>query len=132
MLSGLAIDNNDALSRRDQGLEFLNVTSQVAIEKIGSTSQGPRQTDEYRITNNSPSVIDTHLLIIVRGLYSQIRLENASGLTRSIDPFVRVFLPDGVLQPGQSIVQTLTFMRLDRNGPTLSYILDLLSGQGNP
>src|SRR6266545_22421 len=68
VISGLAADNNDALSRRDQGLEFLDVTSQAAIEKTGSNSQGGRQTDQYRITNRSQSVVDTHLLIIARGL----------------------------------------------------------------
>src|SRR5262249_30305250 len=79
VLSGLAIDNNDALSRRDEGLEFLNVTSQAAIQKIGSNDQGGRQTDQYRITNSGQSVVDTHLLIIVRGLSHEILLENASG-----------------------------------------------------
>src|SRR5205807_223270 len=83
VLSGLAMDNNDALSRRDEGLEFLDVTAQTAIERIGSNSQGERQTDEYRITNKSSSVIDSHLLIIVRGLSNEIFLENASGTTRS-------------------------------------------------
>jgi hypothetical protein len=133
MLSGLAIDNNDPLSRRDEGLEFLDVTSQVAIERIGSNSQGGRQTDEYRMTNSSPSVVDTNLLIIVRGLSNEIRLENASGTTRRGDPFIRVFLPNGVLQPGQSIVQSLIFRRPGgNNAPPVSYTLDLLSGQGNP
>jgi hypothetical protein len=51
MLSGLAIDDNDPLARRDQGLEFLDVTSQAAIDRIGSNGQGVRQSDEYRITN---------------------------------------------------------------------------------
>jgi len=133
MLSGLAIDDNDHLARRDQGLEFLDVTSQVDIERIASNTQGRRQTDEYRITNSSPSVVDTHLLIIVRGLPHETELENASGTTRSGDPYIRVFLPDGVLQPGQNIVQTLIFKRQGgNNAPPVSYTLDLLSGQGNP
>jgi len=133
MLSGLAIDDNDHLARRDQGLEFLDVTSQVDIERIASNTQGRRQTDEYRITNSSPSVVDTHLLIVVRGLPPEIQLENASGTTRSGDPYIRVFLPDGVLQPGQNIVQTLIFKRQGgNNAPPVSYTLDLLSGQGNP
>ena len=107
------------LSRRDQGLEFLDVTSQTTIEKTGSNSQGGRQTDQYRITNKSQSVVDTHLLIIVRGLPDGIQLENASGITRSGDPYIRVFLPDGVLQPGQNIVQTLIFKRQGgNNAPT--------------
>ena len=133
MLSGLAIDDNDPLARRDEGLEFLDVTSQVDVELIASHSQGKRQTDEYRITNSSPSVVDTHLLIIVRELPDEIRLENASGTTRSGDPYIRVFLPNGVLEPGQNIVQTFIFRRPGgNNGPPVSYTLDLLSGQGNP
>ena len=31
MLSGLAIDDNDPLARRDQGLEFLDVTPQPLL-----------------------------------------------------------------------------------------------------
>jgi len=133
MLSGLAIDDNDPLSRRDQGLEFLDVTRQADIERIASNSQGSRHTDEYRITNSSLSAVDTHLLIVVRGLPPEIQLENASGTTRSGVPYIRVFLPDGALQPGQNIVQTLIFrQRGGNNAPPLIYALDLLSGQGNP
>jgi hypothetical protein len=133
MLSGLAIDSNDPLSRRDEGLEFLDVTSQANVEKIGSNSHGGRQTDQYRITNRGQSVVDTHLLIIVRGLPHETELENASGTTQSGDPYIRVFLPNGVLQPGQNIVQTLIFSRDGGNNASpISYVLDLLSGQGNP
>jgi Di-haem cytochrome c peroxidase len=133
MPSGLAIDENDPLARRDEGLEFLDVTSQLAIERIASNSQGGRQTDQYRITNNSQSVVDTHLLIIVRGLSRGIQLENASGTTHNGDPYIRVFLPNGVLQPSQHILQTLIFKRPGGNNASpVSYVLDLLSGQGNP
>jgi cytochrome c peroxidase len=132
MLSGLAIDDNDPLSRRDEGLEFLDVTPQTVVDKIGSNSHGGRQSDEYRITNSSQSVVDTHLLIIVRGLPHETELENASGTTRSGDPYIRVFLPNGVLEPGQNIVETLVFRRESNNPAPLSYVLDLLSGQGNP
>jgi len=77
--------------------------------------------------------VDTHLLIVVRGISDDIRLENASGTTRDGDPYLRIFLPDGVLQPGQSIVQTLIFKRKGgSNAPVVGYALDLLSGQGNP
>jgi hypothetical protein len=133
MLSGLAIDDNDPLARRDEGLEFLDVTSQARVEKIDSDRDGGRQTDQYRITNSSQSVVDTHLLIIVRGLPHDTELENASGRTYSGDPYIRVFLPNGVLQPGQNILQTLVFSREGgNNAPPLNYFLDLLSGQGNP
>jgi len=132
VISGLAADNNDPLSRRDQGLEFLDVTPQTTTERVGSNSQGGRQTDQYKITNKSQSVVDTHLLIIVRGLSNGIQLENASGSTHSGDPYIRVFLPDGVLQAGQNIVQTLIFRRQGGNNTGVNYVLDLLSGQGNP
>jgi hypothetical protein len=133
MLSGLAIDSNDPLSRRDQGLEFLDVTGQVEITLIGSNRVGrQRQEDVYRITNNSSSIIDTHLLLIARGLPGQIRMENTSGDTSAGDPYLRVFLPDGVLLPGQSTVQTLRFRRPASDDPQVSYVLTLLSGQGNP
>jgi hypothetical protein len=164
MLSGLAIDDNDPLARRDEGLEFVDVTSQLDIERISSGSGGTQQ-DEYRITNNSQSVVDTNLIIIVRGLPNGIQLENASGTTQSGDPYMRVFLPNGLLEPGQDIRQTLIFSPPDtQSGDSyvrvfladglrepgqnirqtsifsppdifsapISYILDFLSGQGNP
>jgi hypothetical protein len=141
--SGLATDSNDPLTRRDEGLEFLDVTSQISMERVSSNSQGSTQTDNYTITNSSTSVVDTNLLIIVKGLAAGITLENASGTTSTGNPYIRVFLPDGVLQPGcpqvltvaacQSIAQKLTFNRPGgNNAPAVSYTLDFLSGQGNP
>ena len=132
--SGLAIDNNDALSRRDQGLEFLDVNAQTLVERIRSNMEGARQTDEYRITNAGVSVVDTHLVIVVRGLSGQYRVENGSGFTRGGDQYVRVFLADGVLKPGQSITQTIRIRRLGGgvDSAPVSYSLDLMSGQGNP
>jgi hypothetical protein len=133
MPSGLPRSNNDALSRRDMGLEFLDVTAQVDIALIGSSSfGGHRQEYVYRITNNSSSIVDTHLLLVARGLPGQIEMENASGMTSAGDPYLRVFLPNGVLLPGQSIVNTLHFRRQSNNAPPVSYVLTLLSGQGNP
>jgi hypothetical protein len=132
-LSGKPQDNDDALSRRDMGLEFLDVTAQthVALNDSDSKGGGRRQVDEVQITNTSSSVVDTHLLVVVEGLPDQIRLANASGTTSTGEPYLRVFLADGVLPPGQSIVQTLRFERR-RNAPPVSYTLKLLSGQGNP
>jgi Di-haem cytochrome c peroxidase len=133
MLSGLAIDNNDPLSRRDEGLEFLDVTSQLRVERIRSNTDGARQTDTYRITNASSSVVDTHLLILVRKLPDRVSLENAREISSSGDPYMRVFLQNGVLEPGQSIVQTLAFRRPRGEGSApVNYTLDFLSGQGHP
>jgi Di-haem cytochrome c peroxidase len=131
--SGLATDSNDALTRRDEGLEFLDVTSETSIKRVSSSSQGSFQTDNYTITNISTSVIDTNLLIIVKGLAAGIQLENASGTTSTGNPYIRVFLTNGVIEPGQNIAQSLIFKRPGgNNAPPISYSLDLLSGQGNP
>jgi hypothetical protein len=131
--SGLATDSNDPLTRRDEGLEFLNVTSQTSIQRVSSNSQGSTQTDNYTITNSGTSVVDTNLLIIVQGLAAGVTLENASGTTSTGNPYIRVFLANGVIQPGQNIAQTLIFKRPGgNNAPAVSYTIDLLSGQGNP
>lgn len=131
MLSGRAIDNDDPLSRRDEGLEFLDVTRQVRTDRVDSDRSVLGTTDVYRLTNASDSVVDTHLLIVVRGLAAGARLKNASGTTRAGDPYIRVFLPDGVLQPGQKITQRFVFQGGPR-GRLPPYGLTLLSGQGNP
>lgn len=132
MPSGLPPDNNDPLSRRDMGLEFLDVTSQAHVALIDADRRGPgRQADRYRITNNGTSVIDTHLLVVARGLAGRERLQNASGTTKAGDPYLRVFLPEGVLLPGQSVVVSLQIRQQPHDGRA-NYRLVLLSGQGNP
>ncbi len=133
MPSGLPRVNNDPLSRRDMGLEFLDVTAQVDIRLIDSdTDRGGReQEDEYRITNNSSSVVDTHLLVVAKGLSDEVRMTNASGTSKVGEPYLREFLRDGLLLPGRSLRVTLCFEKA-RNSPPASYELMLLSGQGNP
>lgn len=113
------------------GIEFLDVTAQLNIAWIGTNSLGGHRQDIIRITNNSSAIVDTHLLVVVRGLVDRIRMENASGITSGGDPYVRLFLPNGVLSPGQSIVAPLGFKR-ESNAPPVRYTLMLLSGQGNP
>ena len=115
------------------GLEFLDVTGQVHVELIDSNSiGGKQQEDVYKITNNSPSTVDTHLLLIARGLSPiRSRWRTPAGSRARGDPYLRVFLPNGVLLPGQSIVETLRFKR-DAHAPPVSFSLVLLSGQGNP
>ena len=105
MPSGLATDSNDHLTRRDEGLEFLDVTSQTNIQRVSSNSHGSFETDNYTITNTGTSVVDTHLLIVVQGLASGVTLENASGTTSTGNPYIRVFLTNGVIEPGQNIAQ---------------------------
>ena len=55
----------------------------------------------------------------------------ASGRTSTGDPYLRVFLPNGVLAPGQSTDVSLTFRRQSR-APSIKFDLMLLSGQGTP
>jgi hypothetical protein len=131
LLSGLAVDNDDPLSRRDQGLEFLDVTQRVRVDRIDRDHSGPRIEDVYRLTNISDTVVDTHLLFIVRGLPAGVRLQNASGTTRSGEPYIRMFLTDGVLLPGQRVTLRLVLSGgARRRLPT--YGVTLLSGQGYP
>jgi cytochrome c peroxidase len=126
--SGLPANNNDALSRRDMGLEFLDVTKQVSTQITTDSANG---NDKLRLTNTSSSMVDTHLLIIVQGLPKGVELSNASGMTKDGNPYLRVFLSDGVLNPSQSIQEELRFKR-STDAPKVSYTLKLLSGQGNP
>jgi hypothetical protein len=149
MPSGLPISVNDPLSRRDAGLEFLNVTSQLTTTRTISRDAQGREVDIYKITNNGSLIVDTNLLVIIQGLFNQARLVNASGITQSGDPnlvvilpngdlqtgpkggdpYLRVILPNGVLQPGQSITEQLVFEG-GRNGSNVTYSVNLLSGQG--
>lgn len=131
MLSGLTVDNDDPLSRRDLGLEFLDVTRKISIDRVSSARSRHTNEDVYQLTNASDSLVDTHLLIIVRGLPAGVRLKNASGTTHDGAPYIRVFLPDGVLQPGQRITQRFVFTHAPRTNPP-AYELTLLSGQGDP
>jgi cytochrome c peroxidase len=124
MLSGLAIDDNDPLARRDEGLEFLDVTPQASVQLSSSSGN----TDVWLITNTSNSVIDTHLLVIVTGLPAGVTVD-AKEKTTTGTPYYRMFLPDGVLNPGQSISTTVV---RTGGGSSSSYTFQLMSGQGKP
>ena len=131
MPSRLAIDENDKLSRRDQGIEFLDVTSQLHFRLVDTDRDDGRQTDRYRITNNSTTVVDTHLLLIAKGLQKGVRMVNASGETSAGEPYLRVFLPEGVLLPGQSIERRLSFRHAPRSENVRPrYTINAQSGQG--
>ena len=133
--SGLAIANNDGLSRRDMGLEFLDVTGQVRSRRIASRvlRRGRLRFETFKLTNSSSSVVDTNLLIVVENLSPGAQLLNKSGTTSDGKPFIRVFLDenDGTLVPGGSVVSSLRFLRSPR-APRLSFSLKFLSGQGTP
>lgn len=143
VLSGLAMNNNDPLTRRDEGLDFLDVTSRLRVDKVGFGDSFSGGAAFVKLTNtskpqvtlpgvvDSASAIDTNLLIVVKGLDPLISLANASGTTSSGDPYVRVFLPNGVLTAGDSIVQPLAFVGSTGKGAP-SFQLTFLSGQGTP
>jgi len=136
LLSGAAIDDNDPLARRDQGLEFLDVTSQVTMTPTTAGNQ-----DTWLVTNSSAAVIDTHLLVILTNLAPGVTVDAASKTTGQAlpggkasgepagEPYYRVFLPSGVLNPGQSVALTVT---RTGGGSSASYTPRLLSGQGKP
>lgn len=130
-ISGLAQDNNDPLSRRDQGFEFVDVTPQTSVKLLERNRDADRERDVYQIFNKSSSVIDTHLLVIAKGLPRDVLLIKSNGTTRGGDPYRRVYLSGGVIKPGQSIIVALDFLRGPKD-PRVTYTLDLLSGQGNP
>ena len=130
MPSGRAVSNNDSLSRRDAGIELLDVTSKLSAQPIDTTG-GRREENAYRITNVSDSTVDTNLLVVVHGLNNQARLKNATGVSKSGEPYLRVYLPDGGLKPGQIIQQRLIFEGTT-SARQMHYTLGFLSGQGNP
>jgi hypothetical protein len=137
VISGKAIDDNDPLARRDEGLEFLDVTNKLGVQLTDRDISGEREVDTYTITNISKAtdvsgIVDTNLLIVAQGLPNGVQLENASAISSSGKPYLRVFLPNGVLKPGQSIVEQLVFDRGQPGSRPVSYTLDFLSGQGKP
>jgi len=94
-ISGLAIDDNDPLARRDEGLEFLDVTNKLGVQVTRDIS-GRREVDTYEITNISTAtdvsgIVDTNLLIIAQGLAKGVQLENASAISSSGNPIFVCF-----------------------------------------
>ena len=105
MLSGLAIDSNDPLSRRDQGLEFLDVTPQLAIAVTASNTTGPYVGRHRDLQDHEQQLVDrghppAHRSAEVSPARTAWR--TPAGPRAVGDPYLRVFLPDGVLLPGQS------------------------------
>jgi hypothetical protein len=122
LIAARSRDDDDDDGHRGDGL---------GRDREGHEGQRGEERRVYRITNSGTAAVDTHLLMIASGLSFDIEMTNASGTTSAGDPYRRVFLPNGVLTPGQSIDVTLRFRR-HRRSPPVSFTLTLLSGQGNP
>src|SRR5262249_716138 len=129
--SGLSVTSNDSLTRRDRGLEFLDVTSRIQVTR---SPTGPLKTHHLKLLNLSSEPIDTHLMLWFKGLPSSVRVVEAEGLTINMPapdlPYLRVFLPGGELAPGSSATVEVTFSA--PKDAKINYELLLLSGQGRP
>jgi hypothetical protein len=66
--------------------------------------------------------------VIVTGLPAGVTVD-AKEQTAAGEPYYRMFLPDGVLNPGQSISRTVVRAG---GGSSSSYTFELKSGQGKP
>lgn len=135
MASGLCSVSNDALTRRDFGLEFLDVTSRISVGFQRMLYQfGDDQTYRLKLTNISDEPIDTHLLLFFKGLPYGASVLSGEGRASKGEiaglPYQRVFLPDGVIEPGNSIdVIVKVFVPRQQQ---LKLNLTILSGQGKP
>jgi len=134
MASRLCRSNNDSLTRRDLGLEFLDVTSRLAIDIDKLPSNGLQRKQRITLSNISNEPIDTHLIVCFMNLTPGVQVMGAEGISVKTPvsgvPYLRLFLSDGILQPGTSVSVVVEF-----RGPARSeihYTLDLLSGQGKP
>jgi cytochrome c peroxidase len=135
MASGLCRSSNDLLTRRDFGLEFLDVTSRIQITRSGSRDPFGRMIlQRLKLLNVTDEPIDTHLLLCFKGLPPSVTVVGAEGLTTNTPmpglPYLRVFVPGGELAAGSSLTVVVAFSA-PRN-TKMNYTLDLLSGQGRP
>jgi cytochrome c peroxidase len=134
MASGLCTSNNDALTRRDRGFEFLDVTSRVAVALRGVDSDKGIQTHHLALTNIGSEPVDTNLIVCFMTMTAGVEVIDAEGRTAGTPvsgvPYVRAFIPEGAIGPGE----TMEFaVRLRISASTnVSYTIDLLSGQGKP
>jgi hypothetical protein len=133
MPSGRPLGSNDPLTRRDFGLEFLNVTSKLApgAPIVSDNNGGSEQQDDVLVKNTSSDIVDTHLIVVVDNLPAGVTLLDAGGRTKNGKPFVRVFLDGGALLPGNAQPITLRFKRARAGTKVTGYTLGFLSGQGD-
>ena len=141
MPSGRPAISNDPLTRRDLGLELLDVTGRARITRSVAPADTPARSglpavhvERLTLYNDGTEPIDTDLMVILKGLPASARLMNRDGVTLSLPspalPYRRLFLQGGAIRPGDSVELHLRFagpphMRLD-------YSVVLLSGNRTP
>lgn len=131
------ISSNDALSRRDRGLDFLEVTSSIVTSMGGATSDPSTGQTVQRVmlTNHSFAAIDGDLLVILTQMPAGAVLMNAEGQSTRMTgmigmPYLRLHLENGQLAPGASVPLDLDLkMAATVAG---SYGFRMLSGAGTP
>jgi hypothetical protein len=135
--SHMNIGSNDALSRRDRGLEFLDVTDRLTMQMDGSPVPAASGTMMQRmvLTNQSKDPIDGDLVLVMTEMPAGAVLMNAEGYATHMPglvgmPYLRVRFMDGQLAAGASMPVDL---HLQMPGPvTGGYSLRILSGAGAP
>ncbi|MGH9768299.1 MAG: cytochrome-c peroxidase [Blastocatellia bacterium] len=136
MASGLCVTSNDPLTRREFGLEFLDVSSRIQVTRSPVTRNpfGLLKVQRLKLLNISSEPVDTHLLLCFKGLPSSVKVVKAEGVTINTPapglPYLRVFLPGGELLPGSSATVVVSFST--PLNAQINYTLELLSGQGRP
>ena len=143
MPSGLPPFNNDPLTRRDFGLELLDVTDRITVRRSTDRADAPSgagtrprraRMERLILTNHATEPIDTDLMVVIRGLPQGAALMNASGVTETLPepslPYRRLFLPSGTIEPGRSMEVELRFSLPP--GGLLDYELFLYTGQIDP
>jgi cytochrome c peroxidase len=112
--SYLPVGSNDALSLRDQGLEFVEAANAVSATSLGVVLRSwsaalarPTFTEKWRVTNTGLSPIGGDLLLCFDALPPGLKVVNAEGVTTRVQPrgmpYIRIRLPGGTLVPGASI-----------------------------
>ncbi len=129
--------SDDALSRRDRGLEFLEVTGSLASDMDSPKYDAATRmfTQRVRLTNFSGTPVDGDLLVIVTQMPTGVLLMNAEGRSTRMAgmvgmPYLRLHLENGQLAAGASIPVDLQ-IRVVGSG-TGSYAFRMLSGAGVP
>jgi hypothetical protein len=131
------IGSNDPLSRRDRGLEFLDVTDRLTTQMDGPAVAAVDGTMMQRmmLTNQTKDPIDGDLVLVMTEMPTGAVLMNAEGYATHMPgmvgmPYMRVRFTDGQLAAGASMPVDL---RLQMTGPvTGGYSLRILSGAGAP